>query len=134
MIKRVLLKRMEYTPEGTFGRLIWDGLAVPIFTVERPWKGNEPFVSCIPEGEYTCRPSEYYKGGYNAVEVCAVPGRTHILFHRANVPTDVSGCIGIGLAPALFKGVRGVSNSRGAWKIFADAGFLETPFELDVGI
>lgn len=32
-----------------------------------------------------------------AVEVCDVPGRTTILFHRANHPRELLGCIGPGL-------------------------------------
>lgn len=84
-----------YTPLGTFGQFSTpDGIT--LYTVERPWLDNLPNVSCIPEGNYTCVPRHFFRGGYDAVEILNVPGRTHILFHIANVPGDVLGCVGVG--------------------------------------
>jgi hypothetical protein len=64
-------------------------------TVERPWVRNEAAVSCIPLGEYDCSPRYYNRGGYEAVLVKDVPNRSYIMFHIANYPSDVQGCIGV---------------------------------------
>lgn len=66
-----------------------------IYTIERPWLNNEPFKSCIPEGEYTCK--SYSSERFPDVwKVCNVEGRTHILIHIGNYVTDVVGCVAVG--------------------------------------
>jgi hypothetical protein len=133
IMPRVLLKRTEELPGGTFGRLYCPGVTVPIYTIERPWKSNEPFKSSIPEGVYTCRPRWYHKKDYQAVEVCDVPGRTDILFHRANHPSELAGCIAVGLEPGMVAKGRGVLNSMGAWEILEERQFFATEaFTLEV--
>jgi hypothetical protein len=94
------LIRFAYTEMGTFGRLYMPGFSC--VTVERPWRLNQPFVSCIPPGvdgsegaEYPLKPSRF-RGKYDTVEVCGVPGRTVIKIHIANYAHEVQGCIGIG--------------------------------------
>jgi hypothetical protein len=138
----VTIRRTDYLPEGTFGRLHFKGLTRPIFTVERRWNSNHRWTkeapdlaSCIPEGRYVCRPRWFNKHKYQAVEISGVEGRTHILFHKANVPTDVGGCIGMGLLPWDFDGVRGVYDSEAAWGLFTAAGYVSRdapPFDLEV--
>jgi hypothetical protein len=141
----VTLRRTEYLPEGTFGRLLFEGLEAPIFTIELPWRQNHAWTreaphlgSCIPEGAYTCRPRWYNAGDYQAVEVCDVPGRTHILFHKGRKPADLGGCIAMGLVPWYWGEERGVQNSAGAWNLFRAAGYVSDedyeapPFELEV--
>jgi len=81
-------------------------------TVERPWANNAPNISCIPEGEYTMRPRRYYRGGYDTWEICDVPGRSYIMFHSANVPSDLEGCIGVGARRCVLGGEWGVESSR----------------------
>lgn len=81
----------SYTDLGTWGRMTVAD--VTLYTVERPWLNNQPNVSCIPQGVYTCRPRRYYKGRYPAIEITGVPHRSHILFHKANWPHQVKGCI-----------------------------------------
>lgn len=106
------LERFAYHPAGALGRLyLPDGTV--LFTVERPWKGNEPYLSCIPEGVYDLWPhnGRRYK---NVWQVMNVPERTAILIHEGNYPTDVQGCISIGMR--LFDTVVGVADSRKAMK------------------
>ena len=80
-----------------------------LYTVERPWKDNVQFRSCIPVGTYKIklitRPS-----GKLAFEIRDVMGRTHILIHPGNDVQDVVGCIAPGLTPFS----DGVHNSRKA--------------------
>ena len=102
----VYLERFAYLDSGTLGK-VWVG-DWSCYTIERPWKNNAPNVSCIPEGEYKCEPfsGTKYK---DVVQVLDVPDRTFILFHVANFPHDVQGCIGLGsrfnsdaLEPAVY--------------------------------
>jgi hypothetical protein len=99
----MILRRFRSDEDGTFGTLELDGKV--FFTVEKPWLGNKPFESCIPEGDYKLIPhGKYGKDG----EVLAIIGDTvshyqdteykryTCLIHTANYPKDVVGCIGLG--------------------------------------
>lgn len=90
---RMHLNRISYTGEGTFGVLKLNSIPFAV-TLELPWKNNEPFVSCIPEGSYNCHRYTSEKWP-NTFQVSNVSGRTYILFHRANTIADLQGCIGI---------------------------------------
>ena len=96
-------------------------------TVERPWLYNAPDISCIPTGIYTMRrffdvhqyrSSKRIDSEY-VWEVCEVPHRTVILFHVANYPHNVKGCIGLGMG--ILKGRAGVSGSRNAIREFYES-------------
>ena len=103
---KIILERF-YLQAGTIG-IIQLPNGTRVNTVERPWIDNTPFVSCIPEGTYECVPRRYNRGGYPAIGINNVPGRTHILFHRANYPHQLAGCIApnseIVLIGDLFRG------------------------------
>ncbi len=91
----LVLERFAYAPYGTYGRL----LILPehwMWTVEREWLDNERFKSCIPEGEYEVGPRTSSRFGA-VMEVMNVPNRTDILFHAANWPSSLQGCISPGL-------------------------------------
>jgi len=107
------LVRIAHFEDCTLGRLTI--LGHTFYTVERPWLGNKPFESCIPEGVYTVKryKSEKYPDHY---EILNVPERSKILIHEANFAKDVQGCIGIGLS--LMEHQRGVKNSRFAMDEF----------------
>ena len=114
----ITLKRFAYHPAGTLGIMHMPGDEAQIFyTIERPWLNNKPFESCIPVGEYSLRWKESPKFGM-CYEVESVEGRTHILIHAANFPTDVVGCIGLGTG--LMGDRIAVSSSRDAMKKFHD--------------
>jgi len=88
-----LLQRFAYLDSGTLGKLsIGDWFC---YTIERPWKDNQPNVSCIPEGTYACQPFSGTRF-QDVIQVMDVPDRSHILIHVANFPYDVEGCIGVG--------------------------------------
>ena len=89
------LDRLAYLDQGTFGRLLFPS-GISLYTVERPWINNAPRISCIPEGEYSLVPKQFFRGGYQTYELVEVPGRSHILIHIANWPHEVEGCIGVG--------------------------------------
>lgn len=112
------LIRWCYAPFGTFGSLSLapaGDAGGPLATVEAPWRNNEVDRSCIPDGFYLCQPRRYHHGGYDAIEVCGVPGRSLVLFHVANWPRDVTGCIGVGSSVTYIKGELAVDQSRPAF-------------------
>jgi len=112
------ITRFAYTEMGTFGRLLVEGQV--LFTVERPWLGNQPCISCIPEGKYFCGPRYYNRGGYEAIEVRDVPNRTHILFHKGNRMHDVQGCIAITSRLGALGGVWAGLESKTAFALFME--------------
>lgn len=94
------LNRVRRSPKGTGGELTLIANAtekeLELFTVERPWLNNLILKSCIRTGEYVVKKRD----GLNrelkypdAWEVLDVHNRTGILFHAANHPSEVFGCI-----------------------------------------
>ena len=51
------------------------------FTLELPQEGNQPNISCIPEGTYTCRKITSNTLG-ECIDVLEVPGRSYIRIHK----------------------------------------------------
>ncbi len=98
---------MHTLPQSVRGEKLFE-----CHTVERPWANNTPNISCIPEGEYTMRPRRYYRGGYDTWEICDVPGRTYIMLHSANVPSELEGCVGVGSHRYFIGGEWAVESSR----------------------
>jgi len=102
---------------GVFGILRWDGGTEQCLTVERPWLGNRPNVSCIPIGNYLLQRDNFPRFG-NAFEVMGVPGRSAILIHAANTIDDIEGCIGPGERLGCLNGKWAVFESGIALKRF----------------
>jgi len=114
MSQLVTLTRSFKTNGVTMGMLTVEGQDHdPIFTLENPWQDNRPYISCIPEDSYACKPynGTKYKDVY-LVE--GVPNRTGILFHSGNVETDTNGCILLGLSAGKLKDEPAVLKSRDA--------------------
>ena len=113
--------RFAYAPFGTYGRCTarFQESEIPTlrswWTVERPWLENAPFVSCIPEGSYTCKREVFHRKQQETLEIQFVQDRTEILIHVANWPNDVQGCIGIG-TDVMGNSPWGVANSGDAMK------------------
>ena len=113
-----------YREEGAFGIMTLEDQSV-FYTVERPNLNNIPKTSCIPEGVYRLglrqspmieRTSQgEYTTGW---EVMDVPNRDFIMIHIANLPTEVEGCIGIGLKQGYLAGKFAVLQSRDAFERF----------------
>lgn len=123
---RIIINRFCYSPEGTFGMLFYDDFSC--FTVERPWKMNTPFISCIPDGDYSCQWYDSPKFGRTLAvtggSVSLFPSSHHdrdaILFHAGNWPENFEGCIGLGEAFTCLQGRMGVTNSRNTLEEFLD--------------
>lgn len=122
----LILERFNYAPDGTFGRITLPS-GKQLFTCEQPWNGNATGKSCIPEGIYSMamRDSpvvERSSGGKftRGWEVLDVPGRTFIMFHPANWPHELKGCIAPGVNYAVMRNKQGVTSSRDAFTDLMD--------------
>jgi len=101
---KIILNRFISTSEGTFGVLTVDGKK--FYSVEKPWKNNEPEISCVPSGDYTLTPHGSEKYGNvlclinDEMKITHFKGhdskRYACLIHVANYERDVIGCIGLG--------------------------------------
>lgn len=103
-----------YLDDATIG--VWRYEGEQLFSIEKPWRDNRPFESCIPEGHYTLRRVDSPRFGPGMWSVLEVPERTHILIHAANGSADVVGCIGLGMS--VFADLQGIGESRKAIKHF----------------
>ena len=97
------LIRQAYFPWGTYGVLTVGTLQWSI--AEQPWRNNEPFKSCIPEGSYECLKHRSPKFGECFILVGDGVGvnqgdahRYAILIHPANWPDQLQGCMAPGLS------------------------------------
>ena len=77
----------------TIGRLTLG--AFHCLTLELPWVGNQPDISCIPKGIY-----DYYSKISNlnghVLELADVYGRRYIQIHSGNFTRNTQGCILVG--------------------------------------
>jgi len=65
-------------------------------TLELPWLGNEPNISCIPEGDYECVKYTSPRSGSEVILVLTVEGREAIEIHSGNYTRQILGCILVG--------------------------------------
>jgi hypothetical protein len=92
--KTLTLTRRECTDTYTGGIIKDDGTHI-CYTLELPWKDNEPCVSCIPEGIYQCVWQRWRLP--MRIEIQDVPERSLIQIHSGNYLGDTEGCILPGL-------------------------------------
>jgi len=117
--KELKLLRKDVTDDYIIGELSLFDNNKEVFnsyTIERPWKDNEPYVSAIPP-----RPGEREKYKVDTLEnspsfnykhlwLRDVQGRTYIKVHIANKAEELNGCI----APGFDLGSGGVLRSSDA--------------------
>lgn len=99
------------------------------FVLERSWNANQANISCIPSGSYQVEPFSGRRFKDVAI-VKDVPNRSFILFHAANRPTELQGCIAPGVSFGFEDDAPRVNNSR-----FALQQLFETvgrEFELEI--
>jgi len=117
--KSIVLKRKASSATYMKGLLTFYEKGNNVFqcyTIERPWKDNKPYVSCIPPapGDIEYYIAEVLKDSpsfnYPHLWIKDVPGRTWIKVHVANRPSELHGCI----APGLDLGRGSVGRSRDA--------------------
>lgn len=103
MIVRAELQRDAVDDRASLGKVfLYDaegGVVSRYETLENPWQDNALFISCIPAGEYVCRRTVSPTYG-ETFEIVDVEGRTHILFHWGNYPSNTEGCVLLGMTRA----------------------------------
>jgi hypothetical protein len=115
------LRRFVNRDDGMFGEIYAPG-GFACFTIERPWKGNAPYYSCIPAGRYEVQMGTFIAGGnYPDLELVEVPGRSAIEIHAANLAHELSGCIAPGESIVRRHGLWSVTNSRATLQALIDS-------------
>ena len=78
----------------TLGRLFTDGFSC--YTLELPYLGNEPNVSCTPEGVYDYRIAKSPRLQSDVIWIDGVKGRSSIQIHPGNYTSQILGCCLVG--------------------------------------
>lgn len=108
-MKKLTLKRFYQNEHGTLGELMIGDL--PLFIVERPWFDNKPYKSCVPAGTYQVvkRDGSNKNLKYpDAWEIKVGAPRWGIVFHVANYPDELAGCLAPNSAAVVnSSGIRG---------------------------
>lgn len=126
---KIQITRFVSKHECTIGRILIDEEPFG-YTIERPWLNNQAFVSCIPANSYRMVRYNSPSYGPDTWMVGAVPDRTYILVHVANVAINVQGCIGLGTS--VYENLTGVKNSRIAVDEFYRRTRIETMMDLTI--
>ena len=133
-MKTVYLLRRPSPADRTLGTmLVFDAAAVlaRFSTLEPPDRDNRPNESRIPAGRYQLKPRKSEKFGEHII-IEGVHGRSWILCHHGNFPTDTEGCIlvGMGHRDLDADGKADVFSSRAAMGLLVQ--FVREPAELIV--
>lgn len=113
------LYRFAHFKTGTLGRLVLPNGA-ELYTIERPWLNNKPFVSCVPSGLYEL---EWDTTGRvtNVPRLRSVAERTHINIHVANWASELQGCIAPGLSWNFSENIPAVEQSSDALALLMES-------------
>ena len=132
-----ILTRESSTDQGTFGIFALGDLV--LYSLELPWKDNQPNVSCIPVGVYsaTMTFSQRFKKQMYLIET--IPDRGGIRIHSANFAGDdtkgfkrqLNGCIALGEKVGIMDGQRALLLSKPAIRRL-EALTLGKPFTLEI--
>lgn len=125
-VANVLLRRIESSDQGTFGKLSFNNFSC--FTGELPDRNNESNISCIPKGKYLCSWTYSTRFRKKMYEVTNVPSRAGIRVHTANLMGDktkglrcqLNGCIALGSRLGEIDGQKALLLSRPAVRQFED--------------
>jgi hypothetical protein len=100
----VLVQKRLQLPDCSISQ-IWHGTTILAWALELPWRDNARRVSCIPTGRYELVAHESRKFG-RCLLVKDVPGRSGILFHPANLTSQLKGCIAPATRVVVEEGLR----------------------------
>ena len=113
MTPNFIVRRVSRIPAGAFGVMLHDGAPFAV-TLERTYEGER---IKIPAGVYLCKRDFYHRGGYPTYEI-PLAGHDRLLLHKANVETELDGCIALAEQYSMFGAVPGVGNSKGGFDEF----------------
>lgn len=112
------LTRTVQTDAATLGTLTNDAGEQEAITLELPWRDNQPGISCIPAGSYTCTRRFSPAHNRDLFWVDGVPDREAVELHVGNTVRDTKGCILIGTAAGIGGGELTITGSRHAFDRF----------------
>lgn len=112
-MRQIVLVRYAYFPDATFGMITYtsDGetISPSLYTIEREWRFNRRFDSCIPPGTYNLIPhngtkyrdtfalvSEANRVFHTEAECTYKTDRYAIVLHAGSYASNFNGCIGCG--------------------------------------
>lgn len=113
----VTIARKYSGEDCTSGYLAVDGQVIA-YTLELPWKNNEPLISSIPAGIYSAH-LRYDKGDKWRMQFDNVEGRSGVQIHIGNYTDEIEGCILVG--KGISDDLCSLQNSAGAYKALKDA-------------
>ena len=124
MIDLILERFAEIPEQGTFGRFYHRGNYLG-YSVEKEYKNNTPFTSCVPTGRYELIPFSSKKYGevlslsnsenniyVKKEDTVYVTDRYGILIHSANWANQLQGCIAPGKDLSFSNNSFMVTNSK----------------------
>lgn len=126
---KLLLERHETGPQGTFGTLLFAGKS--LYTLERQWLDNQPNISCIPDGTYRAVVSYSPRFGRRLYLLCAVPNRSGIRIHPANLASQLNGCVALGERLGYLDNKKAILMSAPAVRALEDFTGRQ-PFDLEI--
>lgn len=129
----------------TQGRASMEGMHFG-YTIEQPWRNNEPFRSCVPDGDYDLIPFNSPKYGpcflmvnpdlgvyaFEEDRVLETDRYLCIYNHVANWAKDVKGCSGLGESLGFSKRGYMVTNSGAQIERFRKAVDMTKPQTLSI--
>lgn len=126
----ITLERYAHCEFGTFGKLTAGDLVLQ--TVEQDWENNMPNVSCVPNGRYLLQHhiSPHHGACYILSNQALGIGKNQddakrfgCLIHKANLASQLEGCIAPGLSLGYYKSQWAVLSSGAALsKLFSVLG------------
>lgn len=115
---KIIVKIVSVISQGRFGVMMTEDRVPFAVTLERTFDGpGGTQVSVIPIGTSKCHRDFYHKGGYVTFEV-EVPGHDRVLFHKLNVETQSTACMGIGEQFGVFEGQPAILQSGAGFDEF----------------
>lgn len=88
--------QVDYIIGGcSLGYLAVDGEVI-CYSLELPWRSNQPNISCVPAGIYQAYVRSDGALGWR-LEMYHVPSRTNIQIHIGNYTSDITGCTLVGM-------------------------------------
>ena len=127
-MKQFHLKTLAVLPDGCFSGLL-DPTGRPFaVTIEHTFADGPPLLK---NGTYHCHRDHFNRGGYDTFEI-EVAGHDRVLFHIANLETELEGCVGVAESFGVLKGRTAVLDSGGGFKEFMALAVGLDEFELVV--
>lgn len=110
-MRTIEIKRFELDEKGCYGSLSTGDF--DCYTLELPWRDNQPNISCIPVGIYHAFVDKNVTiGGKYVIRLKDVPNRKGILIHVFNYIEETAGCIGVGDDITSYEDKKMITNSR----------------------